>query len=94
MLTIESIDNSLEAAKLVTHFCHHIDTMREMVDNGMLKDNEKFKDISEIHRDAYYSTIFYCSDVDIKIKAINLLGCTEEDWFPEIDKKMMAQNQA
>jgi hypothetical protein len=93
LLTHKSIETSLEAAKLVTRFGQHIETMKEMVDNDMLKDNEKFKDVSEIYKDAYYSTIYYSCEIETKIKAINLLGVSNEEWFPKLDKEIFSNYQ-
>lgn len=84
----EQVILAMEASRAVREFASHIDVLRNLHENNMLKENEKYKSDFELFSAAYYGSIYY-EDRDIKIKAIRLLGIQDEDWLPEIDRELI-----
>lgn len=84
----EEIQKALKAGELAQQFASYVEVLGQMIDNHMMKENERFKECpSNIYSDAYYSTIYYCGDSEVKAKAVALLGIDNEEWFPEKDKE-------
>ena len=86
----EQIRKALEAGKIVLEFASYVSILGQLLENSMFKEVDKYKESpSEIYIDAYYSTIYFCSDTEVKIKALILLGIENEEWIPELDQKSL-----